>query len=635
VHDSLRMFPVAPDRITNVEGPVIKVQKVGKACAAAPLGVRRMGPPARRLPRMARGLWRMQAAECSDLAAAQRGGCRRGTRAFERRPSPIAQPHRFNILAPRPQINDHAVDVRLTQGFRASFSEPLDDVGARAAAAYGSGALRSGDGDGPLLASCPACSCTVTEHTDDSAVTGRDGRPLPATSECWVSEPVERGDSGISVSIAAALAAAGGARAASPAAASGASGSSAPSSAGGLQLPTVVSVESGGGGPASCGPDCRHAAAGGARVEEVPSSDCEQDTGGFGSDVDPAAGDSARQQQQQQQHQPAPHPRRSRHHPELAPAAGAPRPRTAGASPGAGALVALSPLDAAAVASPARLTALSTERPPRAPRCEWELDPRKVLVGRRLAVGGFAEVFIGKYEVRAGRGDPGLSFLACWAGGSPSMGQVDRRCAAPCAPLHHTRAPHHACCAAPRRAGHGCRRQAPAGARPRHYRALRGGGYHARARAPPQPHPVHRLLHHARAVHRAGGAGRIDLALLRHGLIGVQLPFMRPPATGLDRACRRSFTRVRSPAPCRRPPPPQEYMGRGSLYSIIDAARGPEPSRPAVARGAAPLARAPTDPDAPSRPGAPLDPKLQRSVAVGVARGMAYLHTVRRPRAAT
>jgi hypothetical protein len=34
------------------------------------------------------------------------------------------------------------------------------------------------------------------------------------------------------------------------------------------------------------------------------------------------------------------------------------------------------------------------------PRCEWELDPRKVLVGRRLAVGGFAEVFLGKYEVR-------------------------------------------------------------------------------------------------------------------------------------------------------------------------------------------------------------------------------------------
>ncbi|WIA13712.1 hypothetical protein OEZ85_007265 [Tetradesmus obliquus] len=33
-----------------------------------------------------------------------------------------------------------------------------------------------------------------------------------------------------------------------------------------------------------------------------------------------------------------------------------------------------------------------------APRCEWELDPRQVLVGRRLAVGGFAEVFLGKYE---------------------------------------------------------------------------------------------------------------------------------------------------------------------------------------------------------------------------------------------
>jgi hypothetical protein len=33
------------------------------------------------------------------------------------------------------------------------------------------------------------------------------------------------------------------------------------------------------------------------------------------------------------------------------------------------------------------------------PRCEWELDPSKVLIGRRLAVGGFAEVFLGKYEV--------------------------------------------------------------------------------------------------------------------------------------------------------------------------------------------------------------------------------------------
>jgi hypothetical protein len=35
------------------------------------------------------------------------------------------------------------------------------------------------------------------------------------------------------------------------------------------------------------------------------------------------------------------------------------------------------------------------------PRCEWELDPSKVLIGRRLAVGGFAEVFLGKYEVSA------------------------------------------------------------------------------------------------------------------------------------------------------------------------------------------------------------------------------------------
>lgn len=32
------------------------------------------------------------------------------------------------------------------------------------------------------------------------------------------------------------------------------------------------------------------------------------------------------------------------------------------------------------------------------PRSEWELDPSKIAMGRRLAVGGFGEVFMAKYE---------------------------------------------------------------------------------------------------------------------------------------------------------------------------------------------------------------------------------------------
>ncbi len=32
------------------------------------------------------------------------------------------------------------------------------------------------------------------------------------------------------------------------------------------------------------------------------------------------------------------------------------------------------------------------------PRSEWELDPAKIVLGRRLAVGGFGEVFVAKYE---------------------------------------------------------------------------------------------------------------------------------------------------------------------------------------------------------------------------------------------
>jgi hypothetical protein len=33
----------------------------------------------------------------------------------------------------------------------------------------------------------------------------------------------------------------------------------------------------------------------------------------------------------------------------------------------------------------------------------WAVDPARVTLGDRLAVGGFAEVFVGKYEVRPGR----------------------------------------------------------------------------------------------------------------------------------------------------------------------------------------------------------------------------------------
>lgn len=30
----------------------------------------------------------------------------------------------------------------------------------------------------------------------------------------------------------------------------------------------------------------------------------------------------------------------------------------------------------------------------------WKIDPSKIAIGRRIAVGGFAEVFVGKYEVK-------------------------------------------------------------------------------------------------------------------------------------------------------------------------------------------------------------------------------------------
>ena len=39
----------------------------------------------------------------------------------------------------------------------------------------------------------------------------------------------------------------------------------------------------------------------------------------------------------------------------------------------------------------------------------WEVDPKHVILGERLAVGGFAEVFVGQYEVRRRRFAPAVA----------------------------------------------------------------------------------------------------------------------------------------------------------------------------------------------------------------------------------
>jgi serine/threonine protein kinase len=68
-------------------------------------------------------------------------------------------------------------------------------------------------------------------------------------------------------------------------------------------------------------------------------------------------------------------------------------------------------------------------------------------------------------------------------------------------------------------------------------------------------------------------------------------------------------------------------MQRGSLYNAISAARGPEPAAAPPLPSPSPAGRAGPAAAEPLRPAAALDPKLQRAVAVGVARGLAYLHT--------
>jgi len=432
------------------------------------------------------------------------------------------------------QVNEHSVDVRLTQGFRASFVEPLAQVGARAAAAYGT----AGPGAAPLLASCPDCSCVVVEHTEGAA-TGPDGRPLPATSDCWVDEPSERTDSLVSAVGRAASAAAAGAFEDLRSSPSG-------STTTGSGPPTVVSCDS-----ATC------AAAGAwgapvavaARVEEA--SDCEREAaaGGAdaltsGSDVDqtperskhrqaaaaavavgegagaapagalikqqPASSEQQLQLLLQQQVLHA-HQRRSRHHPEIQ-LTSQQQQQLVQQQQERHRDGRRNPLDAAVLASPSGLTALCLERPLHPPRCEWELDPRKVLVGRRLAVGGFAEVFIGKYEVgqRGGVGvgvGVGCSWgrvgVACWKMGTRQELGAFRRSSCPkrqCVPPHSLPPP-----IPP--TGHRRRGQAPPRARRRHCGALCRRGGDAGARAAPQPDPLHRVLHDAGALHRAGGSG--------------------------------------------------------------------------------------------------------------------------------
>lgn len=43
-------------------------------------------------------------------------------------------------------------------------------------------------------------------------------------------------------------------------------------------------------------------------------------------------------------------------------------------------------------------------------RNAWEIDPSEIKLGRRIAVGGFAEVFVGEYQVRHS-GQSAIQFL--------------------------------------------------------------------------------------------------------------------------------------------------------------------------------------------------------------------------------
>ncbi len=67
----------------------------------------------------------------------------------------------------------------------------------------------------------------------------------------------------------------------------------------------------------------------------------------------------------------------------------------------AGALASAAAVQAAAAGSPRSTAIVPATGPPvhsPRPRSEWELDPLKIAIGRRLAVGGFGEVFLAKYE---------------------------------------------------------------------------------------------------------------------------------------------------------------------------------------------------------------------------------------------
>lgn len=292
------------------------------------------------------------------------------------------------------------MDVRVTQGYRASFAEPLSVVGARAGIAYQLSAT-----DAPS----DGCSCTVTEHTDDGGTTGLDGSGLPSTSECQVDEPGERGSSAVSC----------GCRQQPRVQHGGAAGGSGRGLAsadtlrvdlrtGEVQQGVCVVEVDGEDVQGGCEPgSCR-------RVRDSPRRESPRKDSSYKQGVDAHAEGDAQAPLTDQQHEQ----RRSRHRPELPHVQQQQQQQERSQleqqerqvqplqrqqhQPGHqnGPLGKLSPLHAAVVAAPAGFTALSSGRPPRAPRCEWELDPRRVLVGRRLAVGGFAEVFIGKYEVR-------------------------------------------------------------------------------------------------------------------------------------------------------------------------------------------------------------------------------------------
>jgi hypothetical protein len=347
VHDSLRVFPVMPDHVSGFEGPVVDVRKVRGGVALA------------RQPHA-------QAHGTKGGRAMQSGAVRSG-RAGQLR----ERVNRRDSVTLRAQVDEHSVDVRLTQGFRAEFAEPLTAIHARAVAAFRRDEAAAGEGGGGAgSGSCrrgaaAAAPCMVVEQPDEgegaAQVLHRKARPIPAACKCWVDEASDTASIG--------------------AAAHRRRGS----------IPSSGGTTPAGSPPASTGAEARGGSDGsGSDGSGGGEGSSLAPTAGVGSPADRGASDGP-QREEASFSVMLKRPQGGRH-----PQGPAPAQQPAG---GAFGQLAFRPLDLA-LAPPVVLSPLGAGRARFAPRCEWELDPRKVLIGRRLAVGGFAEVFIGKYEVR-------------------------------------------------------------------------------------------------------------------------------------------------------------------------------------------------------------------------------------------